>query len=450
MMECNWNSSSLPWLARDEQDFPLGAKDASYLPSATNIDLNHDVTDLPDWMESRDIMVHPDDSLSVFPTHPEQMEVESSSQGFGGFLDTDEDYGLSINPDDMLVPLSELQPEKYVPQNTILPVASASKVSVRVSKVRVPKNSVEHSGIQNSTERNAVQPYSSTSVQSTGSIEQIEDLQNYNADELLNELIYLANREPNHLASLIESLDSSLVQAGMDELLSQLNSDNANQEMPAPSANQEMPAPLSPACVPSPVPSVGSLSPQSTVDYSFHQLLSPVYYGDEVTPKSEKVTVVLSPLSVSHTDYSSSVSSPDVEETSSVASPAVEDNLSVASSVNDEVEAECDYIETAMHSYSRSPRKSKSKRKSSTSSPYPESRKERKKEQNKQAALRYRQKKKLEDDELMTKIHAEEERQKKLKAKYSNLKQELTYLKKIMREVLIANGTLSPEAFKKK
>ncbi|XP_068247308.1 uncharacterized protein [Palaemon carinicauda] len=485
MMECNWNSSSLPWLARDEPDFPLGAKDASYLPSATNIEFKHDIYDLPDWMESRDIVVHPNDAFSNIPRHPEQMEIDSSTQGFGGFLDKDEDYGLSINPDDMLVPLSELQPEKYASPNTIVPASSNPKVSVRVSRVKVPKKSIECSAVQNSTEMNALQPYSFTASQNPMKAEPIGDFQNCSTDELLNELVNLANQGPNHLASLIESLDSSLVQAGMDELLSQLQeSDDANQEVQDPLSPASVP-PFSPACVPSPVPSVGSLSPQSTADYSFHRLLSPVYQFNDATPKSENFTVVSSsaspqsttdsfpqlvspvyhcndvnsedvivvssPLPLSHIDSSPLTFSPYDEESSSIASADVEDNLSVSSPVGkDEEESASDYIKTEMHSYSRSPRKIRSKRKISSGSAYPESRKERKKEQNKQAALRYRQKKKQEDDEIMSKIHAEEKRQKQLQAKYTNLKQELACLKKIMREVLIAKGTVSPDAFKKK
>merc|ERR1712042_305849 len=102
-----------------------------------------------------------------------------------------------------------------------------------------------------------------------------------------------------------------------------------------------------------------------------------------------------------------------------------------------------------LHSYSRASNKSKSSRRSygSRSTPYPETRRERKKEQNKQAALRYRQKKKQEDDDVLSLLRNEEEKQKELKEKYANIKQEMTYLKKIMREVLIAKGVLSEESF---
>merc|ERR1712179_527827 len=89
-----------------------------------------------------------------------------------------------------------------------------------------------------------------------------------------------------------------------------------------------------------------------------------------------------------------------------------------------------------LHSYSRSTNKAKSSRRSygARSTPYPETRKERKKEQNKQAALRYRQKKKQEEDDVLSLLRN---------------KQEMTYLKKIMREVFIAKGVLSADLFKK-
>lgn len=50
---------------------------------------------------------------------------------------------------------------------------------------------------------------------------------------------------------------------------------------------------------------------------------------------------------------------------------------------------------------------------------------------------------------MMALVRKEEERQQKLKSTYSGLKQELSYLKKIMREMFIARGTLTEEALKK-
>ncbi|KAB7498978.1 Cyclic AMP-dependent transcription factor ATF-4 [Armadillidium nasatum] len=79
----------------------------------------------------------------------------------------------------------------------------------------------------------------------------------------------------------------------------------------------------------------------------------------------------------------------------------------------------------------------------------PESRYLRKKEQNKQAALRYRAKKKLEDEQLMQTLKEEGERNAKLKKERRNLSQEFKFMKKLMEESLVARNlvTPSPNAF---
>lgn len=70
----------------------------------------------------------------------------------------------------------------------------------------------------------------------------------------------------------------------------------------------------------------------------------------------------------------------------------------------------------------------------------PEEKKVRKKEQNKNAATRYRQKKKqqlediLRDEEGLKAVH------RSLQTQYDDVKREINYLKKLMREVLIAKG----------
>lgn len=66
--------------------------------------------------------------------------------------------------------------------------------------------------------------------------------------------------------------------------------------------------------------------------------------------------------------------------------------------------------------------------------------KQRKKEQNKNAATRYRQKKK---EELAEVLDIEEQligEHKKLKIKYNDVKREISYLKKLMKEVFVAKG----------
>jgi len=481
-MQCNWNSD-LPWLSGGEQDFPLGAKATSCLPSAT--DLDHDYNsnnfELPEWMESRENLGLSNIDLFDDVKFPVKMEHDIVYR-VNGMTELEDDYSQTMKPEDMLVPLSELQPETYTPQgigaNTLSAVPSIPKVSIRVSKVAIPEPE-NHTMCSTSTrpsfQINVMQPQNSTylqiqqpqnsnyhQIQISEAIPPVGNAPNYNADELLNELVTMATKEPNGLTSLITSFDSSLVQAGMDDLLTQLESCNASQEMadvspwgasepaspvssvpPSPVFVSSVPSPVfvsSPvSSVPSPVPSVGSLSPQSTGgDRSFHQQ-TPTHTIDDtaIQPEygKEASSSFLSLLSPS-TDDSSFLSVP---------SPSLIDD--------DDDESESEYSRSEMHSYSRSPRKSKSSRKTSSSlrgTAHPEGRRERKKEQNKQAALRYRQKKKQEDDVLLSEIEVQEERQEKLKAKFSGLKQELTYLKKIMREVLIAKGTLSPDAFKKK
>jgi len=87
-------------------------------------------------------------------------------------------------------------------------------------------------------------------------------------------------------------------------------------------------------------------------------------------------------------------------------------------------------------------RKSKKREKMS-----PESRYLRKKEQNKQAALRYRAKKKQEDDEMLTILKEEEETNSTLEKEINRLQQEVNFMKKLMRETLIAKKLVPPDAF---
>lgn len=491
-MQSNW-MDDLPCLPGAEQDFHLGAKATSYLPSATELDhvFDNDNFELPDWLESREnlglsnIELFDDSKFEVDSAVSYQFNEEITK------IEEDYDYGQTIKPEDMLVPLSDLKSETYTPQgigaNTLSapttttfpnyssvlttssnPTASSiPKVLIRVNKVQVaiPKQqnrtrslanvqpSFEISGmqLQNSSrlqERsiglqncNNVQiqepqyssPLQIQQVQNSG-YHQIDNAPSSNTDELLSELVEMAGNEPNALTNLISSFDSSVVQAGMDDLLSQLDSSNSQPELldvsawasvPASPLSVPSPVPASPLSVPSPVPSFGSLSPLSPDERSFHQQQTPTYTIDDtaIQPECNKTTFL------------------------SLWSPSTEDSMSVSSpSLTCEEESDGGYSKSEIHSYSRSPRKRKANPRSSA---YPEGRKERKKEQNKQAALRYRHKKKQEDDEIMGKIEEEEERQRKLKEKYKDLKQELTYMKKIMREVLIAQGTLPVDAFKK-
>ncbi|XP_035209098.1 cyclic AMP-dependent transcription factor ATF-4-like [Stegodyphus dumicola] len=71
-----------------------------------------------------------------------------------------------------------------------------------------------------------------------------------------------------------------------------------------------------------------------------------------------------------------------------------------------------------------------------------ESRQERKKVQNKEAAARYRIKKRMEEKELLDEVTDLESEQKKLKEKHDELKSEIKYLKSLMREMLQKKGIL--------
>lgn len=67
----------------------------------------------------------------------------------------------------------------------------------------------------------------------------------------------------------------------------------------------------------------------------------------------------------------------------------------------------------------------------------------RKKEQNKNAATRYRQKKKLEIKEILGEENELEEKNKKLKAQFKDLQRETGYLKSLMRDLLKAKGLIN-------
>jgi len=72
----------------------------------------------------------------------------------------------------------------------------------------------------------------------------------------------------------------------------------------------------------------------------------------------------------------------------------------------------------------------------------PKDRRERKKIQNKEAAARYRIKKRIEDKELSDEISGLESTQKELKEKHASLESEIKYLKNLMCEILQKKGIL--------
>ncbi|XP_035795832.1 probable basic-leucine zipper transcription factor K isoform X2 [Anopheles albimanus] len=86
-----------------------------------------------------------------------------------------------------------------------------------------------------------------------------------------------------------------------------------------------------------------------------------------------------------------------------------------------------------------------SKKRVSSSRPYgrgTEEKKSRKKEQNKNAATRYRQKKKAEIEEILIEESKLQERNDELKSKSADLSREVRYLKKLMRELFQARGLI--------
>ena len=501
-------------------------------------------------MESRNTMGFKNNGLYNdinFFEHEEPNSMQCVSECFDG----DDDYTHAIKPDDMLVPLSELQPEEYTPQDlddcilhdvtsTAIPETTTTpKVSIRVNKIKVSThqqscNSLAVFDLENSLPQNEVQPQNFI-VQNAEPVQPMEDIEDLDTFELMNELANMPEKQANALSEMFNHFDPSEVEGTLNYLLSQMEPGDANQETSE--VSQQSLVPLSPVYVPSPVPSVGSQSPQSVGEHSFYHSPNRSFVNEishqpveskeishqpvesreifhlpegskeifhlpegskeifhqpvesreifhlpeeskeifhlpegsreifhlpegskEIFHQPEESKAVSFATLLSPCDYGSSVSSPVLEDKYSVSSPPMED-ISVSSPPDDDTESVssftvdseeilCDSSKSEIHNYSRSPVKKSSRK--CTSGSYPEGRKERKKEQNKQAALRYRQKKRQEDDKLMVQVEAQEERQKKLKAKYSNLKQELSYLKKLMREVLIAKGTVSPDAFKKK
>lgn len=72
-----------------------------------------------------------------------------------------------------------------------------------------------------------------------------------------------------------------------------------------------------------------------------------------------------------------------------------------------------------------------------------EDRKSRKKEQNKNAATRYRQKKKQEVEEILGEEKVLRDKNKTLQTSYKDIKREITYLKNLLRELYQVKGGLN-------
>lgn len=327
----------------------------------------------------------------------------------------------------------QVLPAKQVPQITsyaqqLLPAASSPcQQSKKTLESQVGAMTFGGSQVEHQISSMAMaQPQVAPSAQAS---------QTCDAEELIDEIVQMIGSSSSSTGGLqgLEnvSFDASAMEASMEDLLSQLEaSDSVTTSLDSePSASSFLsPGFSSSVPAPSPQPSESSfsasLSALSPIPSEATSLASPAYLPSPVPSVGS-----LSPApSSGESLYGENASCDDMKCLDEEWSPLEE-----------------------THSYSRSQRKAKSSRRGTGArkTPYVEDRKERKKEQNKQAALRYRQKKKQEEDDLIEKIQAEEERQEKLKTKYSGLKQELSYLKKIMREVFIARGLLSEEALKK-
>lgn len=142
----------------------------------------------------------------------------------------------------------------------------------------------------------------------------------------------------------------------------------------------------------------------------------------------------------SDSSYAPSLPSDDTSSYASFMSPRSTDSFDVAG-YDDEWTPSVDKKKTLKKSSSRSKAGEPKKEKRGYGRPLHE-KKARKKEQNKNAATRYRQKKK----ELLQVVLSEEDQLlqvfNKLKTKHDDVKREIRYLKQLMKEILIAKGVL--------
>jgi len=450
-------------------DFCYGAKTTTSLPPTTNP--NTATFDLPDWMETTDFLgvdANSDMWNNMFvptsginPIVNQQWETQAP---IDAIVDLDNKYILNIQPEDMLVPLTKFQPKttnittdmQAIQQpplaNRTTPIEN-QKIVICVRKVSVPNNKerspapyiVVSPPKQNVVSQQVVPQYNSeiSIIPQKASVD-MNQVGSSQSDQLFYELMQMIGSdvkpEDLRLEDLTETLEAFDNDAFVDGQYSEIQSNSNGSELNYCHA------------LPSPVPSTGSLSPC----HSERGFLSPpqtvAFVDMSLSPRpcSTVDTIdILSPPASVHSELNVMSPAPSVSE-SNIGSPAVSSVHSDSFEDADSQDSSFNVSQDELHSYSRSTNKSKSSRRSygSRATPYSESRKERKKEQNKQAALRYRQKKKQEEEDAHNMLKREEERQKELKEKYSNIKQEMTYLKKIMREVFIAKGVLSADSFK--
>jgi len=501
-----YSMSGMPeWLSEADEDFTFGAKATSCLHSAATQDAaspSSAAFELPEWMETRDNLGLTNIGLFEDVMLTKDFEDFPLALQDGDVIKDEEDFSATIKPEDMLVPPFNFQPQAQSPQGQstkpVVVVTEPPKITINVKRVKVPSAATTKSNtgpnssvpqlysgmpsaaaIHSQEIVNVVPSYQDTSTihsqeivnvvpsyQDTSTIHSQEivnalpshqDTPPIDANDLFNELMDMVGTEPK--LEGLSDLDSSMV-----DFLSHLESSNSQLDDSDVSSWGSEPG--SPAVLPSPVPSCGSLSPPQSATDLLNTFYSPVpeekvvspYYTSQVawSPGQTAFVGPASPLIISNKDAPSpadrAAPSPADRAAPSPADRAAQSpaDRAAPSPADRASDFEADWDQSELHSYSRSPGKNKSRKSNGRVAPYPADKRERKKEQNKQAALRYRHKKKQEDDTIMAQIKAEEERQEKLQAKYDNLKQELACMKKIMREVFIAKGVVSADAFKKK
>lgn len=125
-----------------------------------------------------------------------------------------------------------------------------------------------------------------------------------------------------------------------------------------------------------------------------------------------------------------------------------DDNSSVSYSVGSSPRSD-DSFDNASQSYSnddeytpKSESRTSAKKRTRPYGRLPEDKKSRKKEQNKNAATRYRQKKKAETEVVLEEERELQEKNDQLQVKYADVQREIKYLKSLMRDLYRAKGLL--------
>jgi len=260
----------------ERSDFSYGAKTTTSLASATNTN-NATTFDLPNWMETTDFLgldANSDMWNNMFTSspgiNPSVSQPWETMAPTDAIVDLDNKDILNIQPEDMLVPLSELQPKttnittdmQAIQQQPLVNQATPvqnQKIVICVRKVSVPNNKekspapyiVVSPPKQNVVTQQVVPQYSSElSVMAPKSVE-MNQVGSSQSDQLLDELMQMIGSdvrpEDLKLEDLTETLES--FESFVDGTCTEIKSNSYGSELNYCHA------------LPSPVPSVGSLSP---------------------------------------------------------------------------------------------------------------------------------------------------------------------------------------------